>query len=141
MVKSEDEGFLLTFDEIRILLYAYGVREIKGICMPEKNFTDADIVRALHHMTDQGFITADGEEFVVKKQLDAILKIMCLADRSYLWSPAGDGTPAFYCYDARDGVVVSELFWKKKETLKLRLFSQEEFRAWKEKMSGDYCGN
>lgn len=52
-----DKSIILTFDEIRILLYSQGFRTCEGIYMPEKEYTEKEILRAMHHMAKRGFFT------------------------------------------------------------------------------------
>ena len=45
--KLVEQGIILTFDEIRILLYGLGKTGIEGVWMPEKEFTEQDVLDAL----------------------------------------------------------------------------------------------
>lgn len=63
MCESADKSIILTFDEIRILLYSQGFRTCEGIYMPEKEYTAKEILRAMHHMAKRGlFITHPGHD-------------------------------------------------------------------------------
>ena len=57
-----EKGILLTFDEIRILLYGMGVSEIDGVYMPEKAFTEEEILSAMQHLSASGLIEAGDEK-------------------------------------------------------------------------------
>ena len=49
--KLVEQGIFLTFDEIRILLYGLGKTKIEGVWMPEKEFTEQDVLAAMHHLS------------------------------------------------------------------------------------------
>ena len=58
MAEVIEEGKILTFDELRILLFACGIEEINGVFMPEKVFTEEEVLSALHHMAEREIIRA-----------------------------------------------------------------------------------
>lgn len=147
-----EEGRIFTFDELKILLYACKVHELEGIYMPEKVFTEGDILYAMHHMEVNGIITARETGFCIHKDVLRMMEIMGKPERTYIWSPQENITEElfenegmyqddeFFCYESGGDIVVSERYWKKKDAVKLRIFQSEEFEIWKGEVRSDYCG-
>lgn len=133
-----EKGIFLTFDEIRVLLYSMGVSELQGVYMPEKTFRDEEIIFAMHHMSEAGFIKAEEERFLIREDIKDILKIMAAPLRTDIWRPMGAEGPAFFLYFTGDEVVVSERYWRKKDTLKLTMFGKDDFEKWREEFMDDY---
>ncbi len=119
-----DHDILVSFQEIRILLYVRGVREIQGIYMPEHKYTDQEVVDTLHGMVKNQFIRVENEEFVLREDLEKILEIMSQARESFILDP-------YFCYLMEASAVVCERYWKKKEMLRIMTFSREAFEEWK----------
>ncbi len=136
-----EKGIFLTFDEIRILLYGMGVAEIDGVYMPEKNFRKEEIITAIHHLSEAGFIRAGDEKFYIREDIRELLEIMAEPERTEIWRPSGQTGPAFFLYIKGERVVVSEKFWRKHDTLKLKVFEKEVFKKWREEYMDDYCGD
>lgn len=139
--KIIETGILLTFDEIRILLYSMGVVRIEGVYMPEKNFSEKEIISAMHHMAAAGFIEAGEERFLLREDIRRLLEIMAAPARTDIWRPRGEGGPAFFLYWKGEQVVVSEQFFRKKETLRLSIFDQAALEKWMEEFKDDYRGD
>ncbi len=119
-----DHDILISFQEIRILLYVRGVREIEGIYMPDHKYTDQEVVDNLYGMVKNNFISVENEEFVPREDLERILKIMSQAQENFILGP-------YFCYESEGLIVVCERYWKKKDMLRIRMFTREEFEAWK----------
>lgn len=142
-----ETGVILSFDEFRILLYGMGIRSIEGIYMEDKSCTDEEVVRALYHMSEQGIISAaEDEGFLLRDDIQEILWTVGYPEQTWIYRPNEKQMeiktgPEFYCYRAGDKVVVSERYWKKKEAVKLQLFSEETYEIWKEQMDDDYRGD
>ncbi len=142
-----ETGVILSFDEFRILLYGMGIRSIEGVYMEDKSCTDEEVVRALYHMSEQGIISAaEDEGFLLRDDIQEILWTVGYPEQTWIYRPNEKWTgiktgPEFYCYRAEDKVVVSERYWKKKEAVKLQLFSEETYEIWKEQMDDDYRGD
>ena len=58
-----DREILLSFDEMRILLYNMGFKSIRGILMPREEFRREEIIRSMHHMSLHGMICFTEEGF------------------------------------------------------------------------------
>lgn len=140
MAEVIEEGKILTFDELRILLFACGIKEINGVFMPEKVFTEEEVLSALHHMAEREIIRAEETDFTIREDIREILHIMGHPENAFVWSPKEGSIleDEYYCYIVSGKVVVSEQYWKKKETVKLRMFSLEDFDKWREEMRNTY---
>lgn len=137
MAEIVEEGKLFTFDELRILLFTCGIREIEGVYMSDKKLSEEEVIRALQHMSECGMITAGEAKFQIQEEVQSMLRIMGKPEKTYIWTLDNED---YFCYETSDKIVVSTYYWKKKETLKLRLFSRDAFMKWKEQMENDYCG-
>lgn len=133
-----EKGILLTFDEIRILLYGMGVSQIEGIYMPEKIFCEEEVISAMHHLVEAGFVEAGEEKFLIRKDVRFLLGMMAAPEWTDIWTPSNDGGPAFFLYGKGEHVAVSERFWRKKDMLKLSVFDRESFEKWREEFTDDY---
>jgi len=135
-----EEGRLFTFDELRILLFGCGIDKIEGVYMPEKELTEEEVLLVLHHMAEKGMIKAGEKDFTIQGEIREMLQIMGHPRTAFIWSPDEDKISGdeYYCYVSLDKAVVSEQYWKKKETVKLRIFSLEEFEEWREEMRNNY---
>ena len=149
--KVIDTGILFTFDEIKILLYACEVSELEGVYMPQKVFSEEDILYAMAHMEKNGIIIAGKEGFSIRKDVHKMIEIMKAPTQQYVWNTNSSEQIVYnehilyqeniecFCYISEKGVVVSERYWKKRDTLKLRFFQMAEFEKWKEEIKNDYC--
>lgn len=135
-----EKGLLLTYDEIRILFYGMGVAQIEGVYMPEKLFTEEEILLAMHHMSKSGFIEAGSEKFRIREDVREVLEVMASPEWTDIWRPHGDEGPSFFLYGSGKLTVVSEKFWKKKDTLRIAIFKEKEFEKWREEFMDDHCG-
>lgn len=136
-----EKGVLLTFDEIRILLYGMGVSEINGVYMPEKEFTGEEVLAAIQHLSASGLIKAGEEKFLIREDIRKLLEIVSFPEWTDIWKPRGEEGPAYFLYFSEDRIVVSERFWRRKDTLRLTGFEREEFERWREEYSSDYRGD
>lgn len=138
-MKIVEKGFLLSFAELTLLLYVKGVRRINGIHMPPKTYSDAEMVQLLHQLVKRGAVAYSGGKFMVCSELDRILAVMGNPEHDFiLQGPSGQ--QQYYCYCTGNEVVVSEQYWKKPSTVKLRLFSYRQFLEWKEEVGYDSGG-
>lgn len=141
MEEMIEKGFILSFDELRILLHSLGVRTVEGVYMPEKEFTDSEVIKALHHLAKSGLILSAGERFLIREDLREVLEAVSRPEASFFWRSESEGGQEYYCYVVPGRVAVSERYWKKSDTIKLRLFTVEEFEAWKEQAEDDNGGD
>ena len=133
-----ERGILLTFDELKILLYGMGVREIEGVYMPEKTFQREEILLAMHHMAEAGFIEAGEEKFRVREDIRTLLETMAYPEQTEIWNPGDEDGSAFFLYEKGEVVVVSRQFFQKKDTLRLAVFDRIGFKQWREEILNDY---
>lgn len=133
--KVIEKGILLTFDEIKILLYGMGVSRVEGVYMPEKIFCEAEIISAMHHLAEAGFIEAGEKKFLIREDIRLLLEIMSVPVWTDIWSPYGEEGPVFFLYGKGKRIVVSEKFWRKKDTLRLCMFESDAFEKWREEFN------
>ncbi len=130
-----EKGFLLTFDELRILLYACGFRTIEGVFMPEKKYVEEEIIETLYRLNRRGFISAKEEAFVIDEELRKMLEVIGAPGNTFV-QRRSDGQE-YFGYESPDKIVVSELYRKKENMLKLTVFKPEDFHAWREEQQND----
>lgn len=131
----EEISVLLTFSELRLLLQAAGYQEINGIYMEQETVSEYEVICILKQLTQKGLLQAEDDRFVIQKQLGNMLRCMGEPGSSFVLE-FQDGQ-FFYCYERGEFVLVTSLFQRKEKTMKLSLFSEKEYRSWKEQMLND----
>lgn len=126
-------GIILSYDELRILLYNRGFRTCNGIFMPDRKMSDEEVIQTLNSLSLRGMIRAEGDHFVIEPETAGIIDLIGDPAGSYSFSDPETGQ-VFFCYISERQVIVSENYWKKKDTLRLRVFTPAEFSAWREEM-------
>ena len=61
MHEKANEAILLTYDEIRILLYSQGYTACEGIYMPEKQFSAQEVLQTMHRLAGRGLLIPQEE--------------------------------------------------------------------------------
>lgn len=140
-VEMIEKGILITFDELRVLLFGKGVTEIEGVYMPEKKWSEEEILTAMHHMAKMGFIEAEETRFRMRPDIDTMLEIIAHPEWTQIFSPLGEEGPQLFLYQTKEKIVISELVFSRKDTLKLSLLGREEFEKWREELENDYRGD
>lgn len=130
-------NMLLTFDELELLLYVRGFREINGIRMPEKDFTAVEVLLAEKHLLEEGLLETRGELFAVREDVAKIVDALG-SPVSYSVLAPGPEYPMFACYYIPGCYVTTELHEHREKTLRIRSFDEAEFAVWKEEMEDDY---
>lgn len=125
-----ERGILISFQELRILLYEIGVQQIEGVYMPEHEYTDVEILEILYGMVKSKFISVSEEGFVMRSDIAKIVRIIGRPDRTFIMEP-------FFCYIADGSVVTCERYWKKKDMLKVQLFTLDSFEKWRDTQNDD----
>lgn len=141
MTEIIEKGILLGFDELRVLLYGMGIAEIRGVYMPEKIFSETEVITSLHRLSESGYIIAEEEKFIIREDIKYLLHLVAHPDGTDIWKPRGEEGPSFFLYFADNKVVVSERFWRKKDTLRFTLFENKDFEVWRNEYLDDNCGN
>ena len=131
-----DPGIIISYDELRILLYNRGFRSCNGILMPDRKMSDEEVLQTLNRLAVRGMIRAKEDHFVIEPDTARIVDLIGDPAGSYSFSDPETGQ-VYYCYIAEHLVVVSENYWKKKDTLRLRKFTPAEFSIWREELEGE----
>ena len=76
MYQVIDREILLSFNEMRILLYNMGFKSVKGILMPREEFRREEIIRSMHHMSLHGMICFTEEGFQIRPDLEELLRVI-----------------------------------------------------------------
>lgn len=149
-----ERSMILTFDELRILLYSQGFRRCEGVYMPEKEFSQRDIIKALGKLTECGLLSVEkstpqtealplvfdeegmgtgaaaeepDEEFYIRKDL---LDIICvIGDHRDTEVITTDEGRRLFCYYAEGCVVTSMRCEGRKDAVRLTRYTAEEFES------------
>ena len=121
---------------MKILLYNRGFRSCEGILMPDEERSDEEVLQAMNKLAVRGMIVAKEEYFAVTPETAKMVDLIGAPDSSYSFSDENTGQ-VYYCYISEHLVIVSENYWKKKETLRLRQFTPAEFSIWREELEGE----
>lgn len=125
-----EKNWILSFDELRILLFSLGYTQCDGIFMEEKKFTDEQVLQAMYSMSKQSWIVNNGSNFEIQPELKKALLLMGNPQSTAkLVNP--ETRRACFVYKGKDMIVVAERWWPKKDTIQIRSLSFEEFKAWR----------
>ena len=136
MYQVIDREILLSFDEMRILLYNMGFKSIRGILMPREEFRREEIIRSMHHMSLHGMICFTEEGFQIRPDLEELLRVIGEDKSDFILGPYADGS-AFFCYAEEGRIIVTRRVWERKDMIGIRACSMEEFTRWREEKEND----
>ncbi len=134
----KSDGIILTYEELQILLFNRGYRQVEGIEMPEGIFDEERILRIMQKMANSGLISVKGDLFSVREDLRETLDIIGNPVTTFRLD-YGAGRPAFFGYASYGKVVITQLYEKKPGCIRLRTFEAGQYADWKEEMDRDYC--
>lgn len=142
---EEGKTILLSYDEVRILLYSLGYTSCEGIHMPGKQFSPEEILQAMHAMYRRGLLspvdTEEGSHFAIRGDLQQMLNAMGNPGGTLIYrqgetlpgfSPELNNGREFFCYIVPDYVLVTERDWTRRDILRLRAMSPTGFSEWKD---------
>ncbi len=135
MREIETRVWILSFDELRILLASLGYGSVDGIFMEEKEFKRSDVIQSLFHMQKAECITPHDDVFSLDEELEKILRAVGEPDGTEVLE-ADNGRQVF-CYYKGDVVAVSERYFEKKDTLRLYGFKRDVFDLWRKENFDD----
>lgn len=147
MQLSAGDAIILSFDEVRILLYSLGFTSCKGIYMPVKEFTGREVLQAMHRLTGRGLLEAAAddaepaaeESFVMRPELRRMMMAMGNPAGTFIYRPGESlpgfsaelyNGPEFFCYTLPDYCLVTECDWTRRESMRLRAMDMESFAQW-----------
>ncbi len=129
----EDAGIIISYDELKILLYNQGFRSCNGILMPDDPRTDEEILRTMYKLSGRGMIENRGDHFVISEEMARITELIGAPQSSYSFCD-GESGQIYYCYLSQDLVVVTQNDRSRKDSLIIRRFTPEEFTVWREEL-------
>ena len=129
----DGQTILISYDELKILLYNRGFRSCEGILMPDEERSDEEVLQAMNKLANRGVIVAKEEYFAVSPETAQMVDLIGAPDSSYSFSDEKTGQ-VYYCYLSDEMVVVTSKYWNKKDMLRIRPFTPEEYRIWREEI-------
>lgn len=153
----------LTFDELRVLLYSQGFKKCEGIYMPRKLFLASDVIAALKKLVECGLLTIEQErQFTQKLPIvfgtdadiedskdpeeifyirEDLLKMITIIGQPQTTEILDVGeSKKIFCYITDDGVVTSERYVGRKDTVRLMLLDAEKYGRLKAEIGGTVEG-
>ena len=127
----DGQAIIISYDELKILLYNRGYRFCEGILMPDNEISDEEVLRAMNKLALRGMIIAKEDSFAISHETAQMVDLIGRPNSSYSFSDEKTGQ-VFCCYLSDEMVVVTENYWKRPDTLRIRIFTPEEFRIWRE---------
>lgn len=130
MAAVNEIDVLLTYDELRILLFSIGCTECEGVFMPRKEFSQEEVLKAMHTMSGRGILIADNDVFIIREDIREMLEVISRPAATEELD-TGYGNQMYFVYICPDRIVVSEKYWMKKDTVRLRMYNAEDYREWR----------
>lgn len=129
-MEVSEKSWILSFDEVRILLFSLGYTQCDGIFMKEKKFTDEQVLHAMYSMSKQSWIINNGNDFEIQPDLKKALNLMGHPETTKKLVNY-ETRRACFVYKGSDTIVVAERWWPKKDTIKITSLTLEQFRTWR----------
>lgn len=133
---NNSPGIIISYEGLKILLYNRGFCSCKGILMPDRKFSDEEILQAMNNLALRRMIEAREDYFVISPETAAIVDVIGNPESSYPFSDPETGQ-IYYCYLTQKMVVVTQVDWNRKETLRISRYTPEEFRNWREELESE----
>ncbi len=129
----EEPGIIISYDELRILLYNRGFRSCKGILMPDRKMSEEEVLQVLHKLECRGMIESGEVYFTISKDMQRIVDLIGAPDSSYAFCDSLTGQ-TYYCYLSQELVIVTQNDWNRKKTLIIKIFTPDDFNTWREEL-------
>jgi len=130
MVEANLKNWILSFDELRVLLFSLGFDKNEGILMKEKNFSESEVLQIMHQLSQKELIVFAEDSLEVVPELKEYLNVIGRPEYSEIVTGA-DGHE-YYVYLGTDHAVVTDRYWQKKDAIRLSGMSFEQYREWRE---------
>ena len=133
---NNSPGIIISYEELKILLYNRGFCYCKGILMPDRKFSDEEILQAMNNLALRRMIEAREDYFVISPETAEMVDVIGNPESSYPFNDPETGQ-IYYCYLTQKMVVVTQVDWNRKETLRISRYTPEEFRNWREELESE----
>lgn len=143
-----EKSIILTFDELRILLFSQGERSCEGVFMPRKIFSPEIIINALDVMNKNGLLIYDesrsnqeslpavlgddedadgsqGEKYTIREDLLDMLEIIATHTGSEIIEI--ESGRKLFCYYSEKGILTSEKCINRKDSVRLTQYTTDSF--------------
>lgn len=130
MVEAKLKSWILSFDELRILLYSLGFEKNEGILMEEKEFSKNDTLWTLHHLSRKNLIVFEDAGFKVNEELKSYLNVIGRPESAEIIS--GEDGRQYYIYFGTHHAVVTDRYWQRRNAIRISGMSLEQYKEWRE---------
>ena len=119
------EAFLLSKEELLILLQIAGCRSWYGFYIEEYPISEEDAIKIIYRMVEKGFLYSDGEVLHVNKDLSEAVKVFKSANEVLLLEDVDNDLPMYCCYIS-EKVLVCEWMSQRKDTVKFKVCEKND---------------
>lgn len=135
-MSRQEKIWILSFDEFRVLLSGLGFTSCQGIYMPEKYFSEKDVIYSLYQMQNDICIENGGDGFRISDDLRTIIQTVGDPAKTEILRQKTTGRE-FFCYFSGNTAAVTERYWPKSSMIRLYGFDTETFEEWQKENFDD----
>lgn len=133
MVEASLKTWIVSFDELKVLLYSLGFTKNEGILMDEKTFSENEVLRILYGLTRKELMFIEEESFQIIPDLKKSLMIMGNPERTEIITGA-DGRE-YYCYIRGEEATVSDRYWPRKDAVRISPLDLSQYLEWRKNIT------
>ena len=130
MIEANLKSWILSFDELRVLLFSLGFDKNEGILMNEKTFTESEVLFTLHHLTQKSLLSVNEESFEMIPELKKYLTIIGKPESTQVIS--GEDGREYFVYFGTEEAAVTERYWQRKDAIRITGMPLETYREWRQ---------
>ncbi len=130
MIEANHKSWILSFDELRVLLFSLGFEKNEGILMDEKTFTESEVLFTLHHLTQKNLLGLNEDRFEIIPELKKYLTIIGKPESSQIIN--GEDGREYFVYFGTEEAAVTERYWQRKDAIRITGMSLEDYREWRQ---------
>lgn len=119
------EAFLLTQEELQVLLQTVGCKSWYGFSFDERNITEDEAIHVIYHMVEKEFLYSDGVNLHVKKDLAEAARILKNSQEVFVLEDSENILPVYCCY-IDEKVLICEWMSQRNNTVKLKVCERDQ---------------
>lgn len=129
-MSRQEKIWMLSFDEFRVLLSGLGFTSCQGIYMPEKEFSEKEVLYSLYRMQNDTCIEPCDDGFRISEDLRMILQAVGNPEKTEILRQKTTGRE-FFCYFRGSTAAVTERYWLRDCMIRLYGFDTAAFEEWR----------